>query len=97
MNVSMIGDTAPNTGVETTCTSRKSVCSNRIILSPSLLPRRQLRKDWYCAGLFFAVRSPICSCRPLIWYTRTIEKDIYSDWFDSLSEAREFAESAREA
>lgn len=30
-------------------------------------------------------------------FTSTSRKDIYSDWFDSLSEAREFAKSAREA
>ena len=34
--------------------------------------------------------------KPESKFTSTNRKDIYSDWFDSLSEAREFAKSARE-
>lgn len=35
--------------------------------------------------------------KPESKYTSTSRKDIYTDWFSSLSEAREFIESAREA
>lgn len=35
--------------------------------------------------------------KPESKFTSTSRKDIYSDWFGSLSEAREFAKSAREA
>ena len=35
--------------------------------------------------------------KPESKFTSTSRKDIYNDWFDSISEAREFAKSAREA
>lgn len=35
--------------------------------------------------------------KPESKFTSTSRKDIYNDWFDSFSEAREFAKSAREA
>lgn len=34
--------------------------------------------------------------KPESKFTSTSRKDIYNDWFGSLSEAREFAKSARE-
>ena len=35
--------------------------------------------------------------KPESKFTSTSRKDIYNDWFDCLSEAREFAKNAREA
>ena len=35
--------------------------------------------------------------KPESKYISTSRKDIYTDWFDNLGEAREFTESARQA
>lgn len=35
--------------------------------------------------------------KPESKFTSTSRKDIYNDWFDNVTEAREFAKNAREA
>ncbi len=48
-----------------------------------------------CTAAITAERE--ADTKPESKFTSTSRKDIYNDWFDSITEAREFAKNAREA